>query len=63
MANSFGLAFFKAQEATQAALPVSGTVLMSIAEKDKPKLIEIAKIFIELGFTIKATEGTLKISG
>lgn len=60
MANSFGLAFFKAQEATQAALPVSGTVLMSIAEKDKPKLIEIAKIFIELGFTIKATEGTQK---
>ena len=60
MANSFGLAYFKAQEATQAALPVSGTVLMSIADKDKPKLIEIAEIFTELGFKIKATEGTHK---
>ncbi|NLG89440.1 MAG: carbamoyl-phosphate synthase large subunit [Clostridiaceae bacterium] len=60
MANSFGLAYFKAQEATQAALPVSGTVLMSIADKDKPKLVEIAGKFIELGFKIKATEGTHK---
>ncbi len=58
MANSFGLAYFKAQEATQVALPVSGTVLISIADKDKPHLVEIARKFNELGFEIKATIGT-----
>lgn len=58
IANSFGLAFFKAQEATQVSLPTSGTVLFSVAEKDKPAMLEIAKIFTELDFRIKATEGT-----
>ncbi len=58
MSDSFGLAFFKAQEATQVPLPVEGTVLISIADKDKPALLEIGKQFMELGFKIKATEGT-----
>jgi carbamoyl-phosphate synthase large subunit len=58
IANSFGLAFFKAQEATQTSLPTSGTVLISVAEQDKPAMLEVAKMFIELDFKIKATEGT-----
>ncbi len=58
IANSFGLAYFKAQEATQVALPTSGTVLISVADQDKPHLAEIARKFFELGFLIKATEGT-----
>jgi carbamoyl-phosphate synthase large subunit len=58
IADSFGLAFFKSQEATQVPLPVSGTVLISVADKDKPAILEIAKGFIELGFTIRATSGT-----
>lgn len=58
MSDSFGLAFFKAQEATQVPLPIEGTVLISIADKDKPALLEIGKQFMELGFKIKATEGT-----
>lgn len=58
IANSFGLAFYKAQEAIQAPLPTSGSVLISVAEQDKPAMLEVAKMFIELDFQIKATEGT-----
>lgn len=59
MADTFGLAYYKAQEATQSPLPSSGTVLMSIAEKDRsPIVVETAKEFMKLGFKIKATRGT-----
>ncbi|HOV25477.1 MAG TPA: carbamoyl-phosphate synthase large subunit [Pseudobacteroides sp.] len=60
IANSFGLAFFKAQEATQTSLPTSGTVFISVADRDKPAMLEVAKMFVELDFKIKATEGTHK---
>ena len=58
LADSFGLAFFKSQEATQSSLPIEGTVLFTIAEKDKPGSLEAARIFKELGFNILATKGT-----
>lgn len=58
IADSFELAYYKAQEATQSPLPVSGTVLISVTDKDKPAALETAKIFSKLGFHIKATEGT-----
>ncbi|MCY3020576.1 MAG: carbamoyl-phosphate synthase large subunit [Planctomycetota bacterium] len=58
MAPSFGLAYFKAQEAAQAPLPLEGTVLISVTDKDKPTILKVAKKFQELGFKIKATAGT-----
>ncbi len=58
IADSFGLAFFKAQEATQVSLPTSGTVLISVSDPDKMAVLEIARGFVELGFLIRATEGT-----
>jgi carbamoyl-phosphate synthase large subunit len=58
MADSFGLAYFKAQEATQLTLPSEGTVLITVAEKDRPAVLEVAKLFRDLGFKIKATKGT-----
>ena len=58
LADSFGLAFFKSQEATKLSLPVEGTVLFTIAEKDKPRSLEAARVFKELGFKILATKGT-----
>ena len=58
MAPSFGLAFFKAQEAAQPALPGKGSVLISVADKDKAAILEVAKKFQELGFSLRATEGT-----
>jgi carbamoyl-phosphate synthase large subunit len=58
LADSYGLAFFKAQEATQSALPEKGTVLMTIAPHDKDSIVDTARTFVELGFKIMATEGT-----
>lgn len=58
IADSFGLAFFKSQEATQVPLPTSGTVLISVADRDKDAVLEVARKFSKLGFNIKATKGT-----
>jgi len=58
MADSFGLAFYKAQDAAQARLPLEGVVLITVADKDKPAAIDVARRLAELGFDIKATEGT-----
>jgi len=55
ISNSFGEAYYKAQEATQTRLPDSGTVLLSVCDRDKPELLDIAKSFNELGFHIIAT--------
>jgi len=60
MADSFGLAFYKAQEATQSPLPTGGTVLISVADQDKQAALEAAQEFSKLGFKIKATAGTHK---
>lgn len=58
IADSFGLAYFKAQEATQQKLPEKGTVLITIANRDKYGLLDVAKRFKKLGFKIIATKGT-----
>jgi carbamoyl-phosphate synthase large subunit len=58
LSKSFGIAFFKSQEATQTSLPISGTVLISVAEQDRPAVLEVAQKFYKLGFNIKATRGT-----
>jgi len=59
IADSFGLAFYKAQDAAQGCLPVKGSVLMTIADQDKTDAaIEVARQFVELGFALKATTGT-----
>lgn len=58
IADSFGLAFFKAEEAARQPLPDSGTVLVSVFSKDGLVLPEVARQFLALGFKIKATEGT-----
>lgn len=58
MAETFGEAYFKAQEATQTRLPLKGTVLISVNDRDKSELVEVAKMFDECGFKIIATGGT-----
>lgn len=60
LADSFGLAFYKSQEAAQSTLPTSGTVLISVTDQDKAAALEVAREFAQMGFTIKATEGTNK---
>lgn len=58
MAENFGEAFFKAQEATKTELPLEGTVLVSVSDRDKPEVVEVAKGLHELGFRIMATGRT-----
>jgi carbamoyl-phosphate synthase large subunit len=60
MADSFGLAFFKSQEATKVALPLEGSVLITLADTDKSSALETARLFKELDFKIYATNGTRK---
>lgn len=60
MAPSYGMAFFKSQEATQTPLPVNGTVLITIADRDKHKILETARNFADMNFRILATGGTQK---
>jgi carbamoyl-phosphate synthase large subunit len=58
LADSFGLAFFKAEEAAKPALPTEGTVLITVNDADKPASLDVARRFKELGFRVVATEGT-----
>jgi carbamoyl-phosphate synthase large subunit len=55
---SFGLAHFKAQEEAQPPLPFQGTVFISVTDKEKPVILDVARKFQELGFRIKGTNGT-----
>ncbi|MDX2256420.1 MAG: carbamoyl-phosphate synthase large subunit [Pseudanabaenaceae cyanobacterium bins.39] len=59
--TEFGRAFAKAQLAASTHIPLEGTVFLSVNDRDKSGIPAIAEAFIELGFTIVATEGTYKI--
>jgi len=58
LADSFGLAFFKSQEAAGQRLPTEGTVLITVSQRERPAVLRVAEEFHKLGFQIKATEGT-----
>ncbi|HXZ62806.1 MAG TPA: carbamoyl-phosphate synthase large subunit [Acidimicrobiales bacterium] len=55
---TFGLAFAKSQMAAGTRLPDSGTVFLSLADRDKPAGLEAARALRDLGFSIAATLGT-----
>ncbi len=57
---NFPLAFEKSQSAAGSPLPESGTIFLSLADRDKKLGIEIARDFFELGFRFVATSGTAK---
>lgn len=61
LAQTFGEAFYKAQEATNHSLPLSGTVLISVNDRDKAELAEVAKGFYDCGFRILATGKTYEM--
>ncbi|MBN2289379.1 MAG: ATP-grasp domain-containing protein, partial [Candidatus Glassbacteria bacterium] len=58
LADNYGLAFYKAQDAAGQRLPSGGTVLVTVADSDKAGALEAARRFTELGFALKATRGT-----
>jgi carbamoyl-phosphate synthase large subunit len=57
-ADTFGEAFAKAQLSAGQSLPTSGKVFISVTDRDKVESIELARRFIELGFSLVATHGT-----
>jgi carbamoyl-phosphate synthase large subunit len=59
-ADSFGLAFAKSQIAAYSALPTSGQIVVTVHDRDKPNAIPIVRRFHELGFSIRATDGTAR---
>ena len=61
LSDSYGEAFYKAQEATQSKLPMGGTVLFSVNNRDKKEVAEIAKGFHDVGFDIIATGTTCDV--
>src|SRR6201997_3778700 len=61
IADNFGEAFAKAQIAAGQQLPTSGTVFISIADRDKQHVPEIGRKFADLGFKLVATAGTADI--
>ncbi len=61
LSASYGEAFYKAQEATQMKLPLEGTVLISVSNRDKPEVLEVARQFAEAGFSIIASKNTCKL--
>ncbi|MDR0469193.1 MAG: carbamoyl-phosphate synthase large subunit, partial [Peptococcaceae bacterium] len=58
LSDSFGLAFYKALEGSNTVMPLSGSVLISVAEKDRVDLDTIAQCFADLGFELYTTRGT-----
>ncbi len=63
LADSYGLAFHKAQEATGTRLPDQGTVLITVAERDRELILPAAREFAAAGFRIMSTSGTAAYLG
>ena len=56
--SDFGLAYAKGQMGAGNALPTSGTVFISVQDRDKSAVLPVASQFHEIGFSIMATRGT-----
>jgi carbamoyl-phosphate synthase large subunit len=60
IADSFGMAFAKAQIGADGALPLEGAIFVTVNDRDKPTVTPIVRRFHEMGFRILATEGTAR---
>jgi carbamoyl-phosphate synthase large subunit len=61
VADNFGEAFAKAQIAAGQMLPVKGTIFLSVNDRDKEGVVELARTFVEMGFHLVATHGTAEV--
>jgi carbamoyl-phosphate synthase large subunit len=58
LSDDFGIAFAKSQMAAGNSLPITGSVLFSVKDRDKKKAVELAAQLQQMGFKIVATKGT-----
>jgi carbamoyl-phosphate synthase large subunit len=56
--DTFPMAFAKSQLAASAALPKSGTIYVSVSDRDKPDMVSIARGFADMGYRLMSTRGT-----
>jgi len=61
VADNFGEAFAKAQTAAGQKLPTQGTVFVSVTDRDKLQVAEVARKFADMGFKLVATAGTADV--
>lgn len=59
--SDFGRAFAKAELGAGERLPLSGTVFVSMSDRDKVLVVPVVKDFIDLGFQVLATDGTRRV--
>jgi carbamoyl-phosphate synthase large subunit len=58
--DSFGMAFAKAQISAGMELPLEGSIILTVNERDKPTVVPIARRFHDMGFRLLASEGTAR---
>ena len=61
MGSNFGEAFLKSQLGAGQVLPQGGKIFLSVNDRDKPFLPEVAAMFAKLGFQLLATQGTANV--
>ena len=61
MGSNFGEAFLKSQLGAGQVLPQGGKIFLSVNDRDKPYLPEVAAMFSRLGFQLLATQGTAAV--
>ena len=61
LSKSYGEAYYKAQEGVGSKLPLKGKVMISVNRKDKEEVVEVARMFHEVGFEIVATGQTYEL--
>ncbi len=56
--DNFPMAFAKSQMAASSALPLSGTIFISVTDRDKAEIVPIAQALVEMGYLVVSTRGT-----
>jgi carbamoyl-phosphate synthase large subunit len=61
IADTFPMAFAKSQMAASSPLPMEGAVFISVADRDKPEAVRIARALAEMGYRLLSTRGTARV--
>jgi carbamoyl-phosphate synthase large subunit len=56
--RSFGVAFAKSQLGSSTQVPKTGTVFVSVRDRDKPRILPTVRMLAQIGFQVVATGGT-----